>query len=252
MSEWPPRSTANFHFFSLFFIFFALSNKNNDLKYKKVFAGVKKHREAPFYKGNISKMSNIIIIYDTESTCWGKKDGSPSWWSEDWQEPEIIQMAAIKIETDNFTEIAEPFNVLVKPTINPDLSDYCTKLTSITDQQLDNEGVSFLEACRLFKAYCGEHVQHSYGGDHEVMNYNLKDLYNLTGQMPLFTGRDISKLFHKIDPATKTVNSGGLSKHFQLAFKVNEHYALDDCRSINASLQHFKTHQEVLSYFSKP
>lgn len=197
-------------------------------------------------------MSNVIIIYDTEATCWSKKDGTSSWWSEDWQEPEIIQISAIKIETKNFTEIGAPFNVFIKPTINPLLSDYCTGLTSITDERLNNEGLSFLEGCKLFNAYCGTHEHHSYGGDHTVMNYNLRDLYNLSAKMAAFTGHDIRQLFLKIDPACKDVNSGGLSKHFKLAFQANQHYALDDCRSIGASLEYFKAHPEVLSYFKRP
>ena len=197
-------------------------------------------------------MPNIIIIYDTEATCWSKKDGTSSWWSEDWQEPEIIQISAIKVETKNFTEIGAPFNVFIKPTLTPVLSQYCMDLTSITNERLNNEGLSFLEACKLFKAYCGTHEQHSYGGDHKVMNYNLRDLYNLSAQIQDFTGHDIRQLFLKIDPQCKDINSGGLAQHFQLAFQANQHYALDDCRSINAALNHFKTHSEVLSYFKQP
>lgn len=196
-------------------------------------------------------MPNIIVIYDTEATCWGKADGTSSWWSEDWQEPEIIQISAIKVETSNFTEVGEPFDVFIKPTINPELSPYCTALTSITDERLDNEGLSFLEASKRFNAYCSAHTPHSYGGDHTVMNYNREELYKLEADIVAFTGANIRELFLKLDPATKGVNSGALSAHFQLAFKANQHYALDDCRSINASLQHFKNHPELRAYFSK-
>jgi inhibitor of KinA sporulation pathway (predicted exonuclease) len=196
-------------------------------------------------------MSNIIVIYDTEATCWGKADGTSSWWSEDWQEPEIIQISAIKVETDNFTEVGDIFDVFIKPIVNPKLSPYCTALTSITDQRLDKEGVSFLEASKLFNAYCESHTPHSYGGDHAVMNYNREDLYKLESQIAAFTGENIRELFLNIDPTTKDINSGALSAHFRLAFKANQHYALDDCRSINASLQHFKKHPDLVSYFNK-
>jgi|TARA_R110000868_G_scaffold57461_1_gene177376 inhibitor of KinA sporulation pathway (predicted exonuclease) len=197
-------------------------------------------------------MSNVIIVYDTESTCWSKNDGTSSWWCEDWQEPEIIQISAIKIETQNFTEVGKPFDVFIKPTINPVLSDYCTDLTSITNAHLNKEGLSFVDGCKLFNAYCGTDERHSYGGDHSVLNYNLRDLYNLPAEINDFTGHDIRTLFTKIDPSTKSVNSGALSQHFKLAFHANQHYALDDCRSISESLKHFKAHPEVLSYFKRP
>ncbi|MAH04156.1 MAG: exonuclease domain-containing protein [Alphaproteobacteria bacterium] len=194
-------------------------------------------------------MSNIIIIYDTEMTCWAKSDGTSSWWSEDWQEPEIIQIAAIMVETKNFTEVAPAFNIFIKPTLNPSLSPYCTKLTSITDDILNKEGVTFKRACTLFNAYCQNHPQYSYGGDHTALNYNITQLYNLSNEITPFTGHDISKLFHSIDPATKSVNSGGLAKHFGLCVNINQHYALEDCRSMQASLQHFKDDPKLLSYF---
>lgn len=196
-------------------------------------------------------MSNIIIIYDTEATCWAKADGkTSSWWSEDWQEPEIIQIAALKLDARNFNQVAAPFNILIKPSINPTLSPYCTKLTSITDAQLAKDGVSFKDAALAFQNYCGRETPLSYGDDHRYLNYNRDDLYGLS--IPPFIGQDLRPLFMAIDPATQHINSGRLAAHFGLNAKIQEHYALEDCRSIQAALKHFQNHPELLSYFKRP
>ena len=58
-------------------------------------------------------------------------------------EMEIIEIGAVIID-DNFN-IIDKFDVFVKPTIHTQLSEFCTHLTSITQDQVDN-GLDFEEA----------------------------------------------------------------------------------------------------------
>ena len=112
------------------------------------------------------------------------------------------------------------------------------------------DGVSFKDAALAFQHYCGGETPLSYGDDHRYLNYNRDDLYGLS--IPPFTGQDLRPLFMAIDPATQHINSGRLAAHFGLNAKIQEHYALEDCRSIQAALKHFQNHPELLSYFKRP
>jgi inhibitor of KinA sporulation pathway (predicted exonuclease) len=58
----------------------------------------------------------------------------------------VVQIAAIKVDaSDGYRELAS-WSALVKPRKNPKLSAYFVKLTEITQEQVDNEGVDFTEA----------------------------------------------------------------------------------------------------------
>jgi inhibitor of KinA sporulation pathway (predicted exonuclease) len=75
------------------------------------------------------------LIVDLEATCWEKKVGVDAM--------EIIEIGAVKLDGDNYAVIDE-FQRFVKPAENPRLSDFCTKLTSITQKDVD--GAEFFES----------------------------------------------------------------------------------------------------------
>ncbi len=66
------------------------------------------------------------IIFDLEATCWEKSEGRIS---------EIIEIGAVKLN-DNLETVSH-FSKFIKPSINPVLSEFCTKLTSITQSDVD-------------------------------------------------------------------------------------------------------------------
>ena len=68
------------------------------------------------------------IIFDLEATCWEHRGKI--------ENMEIIEIGAVKLESASFNIIDE-FQSFVKPINNPVLSDFCIKLTSITQQQID-------------------------------------------------------------------------------------------------------------------
>ena len=70
---------------------------------------------------------NYIII-DLEATCW-KND-------MDFTKMETIEIGAVKLAGDNL-EVLSEFSHFVRPVEIPQLSDFCTELTSITQQDVD-------------------------------------------------------------------------------------------------------------------
>ena len=68
------------------------------------------------------------IIFDLEATCWlGRPPKGIN---------EIIEIGAVKV--NDYAEIESSFIQFVKPAINPVLSSFCKRLTSITQQQINS------------------------------------------------------------------------------------------------------------------
>lgn len=186
---------------------------------------------------------STIVIYDTEYTSWeGAQD-------RDWDGPgefrQVIQIAAIKAEWPS-GKIIDTFNILVKPELNPVLSDYITQLTGITQDDVDSKGITFEEALYLFLMFCGANGKTlSYGGDEMVLAENVMltrcEPHNLFGcYAPHFI--DISLFIRAAEPALTTNGrtSGELWEHFGLPRPggFGAHDAIFDCASILAAMVH--------------
>ena len=69
---------------------------------------------------------------------------------------EIIQIGAVRITEDQ--QVADEFQVLIKPKYYRRLNRRVSKLTGIKESQLREEGVSMEEAMSAFRTWCGEGV----------------------------------------------------------------------------------------------
>ena len=69
---------------------------------------------------------------------------------------EIIQIGAVRITEDQ--QVADEFQVLIKPKYYRHLNRRVSKLTGIKETQLREEGVPFPEAIESFRSWCGEDI----------------------------------------------------------------------------------------------
>lgn len=103
------------------------------------------------------KTTNKILIVDLEATCW-KIDG-------DYQKhhSEIIEIGICVFER-NTGNIYDNEGILVK-TVNSEVSNFCTELTTITADMLEDEGISLADACDILysKYKSHEYTWASYG-----------------------------------------------------------------------------------------
>ncbi len=67
------------------------------------------------------------IILDLEATCWEDRNTSPN---------EIIEIGAVCVDEDG--KILDEFCSFIRPKVHKTLSDFCIKLTTITQSQVDN------------------------------------------------------------------------------------------------------------------
>lgn len=83
------------------------------------------------------KTTDKIIIIDLEASCW---QGSVP----QGQENEIIEIGLAVLDTVS-GEISQNQGILVQPQRST-ISPFCTELTTITQELLDDKGISFEEA----------------------------------------------------------------------------------------------------------
>ncbi|MDQ8012116.1 MAG: 3'-5' exonuclease [Flavobacterium nitrogenifigens] len=86
------------------------------------------------------KTTDKILIIDLEATCW--QGAVPS-----GQQNEIIEIGLAVLDTET-GEISKNKGILIKPQ-RSNVSPFCTELTTITQDLLDKNGVSFEEAVDL-------------------------------------------------------------------------------------------------------
>src|ERR1700722_7994120 len=169
------------------------------------------------------------IIVDTEYTTW--PGALESGWSLPGRHREIVQIAAIKV-SDSFEEEAA-FDVLIRPAINPILSDLFTELTGITQKMVDTQGRAFPERQNAFLEFSdgGKLPIICMDADEAVFRENCR-LNNVDFPFPLSWHRLRPYLeLQKID-LTK-ISSGDLHKLTPAPLPAGHtHYALHDVRSM--------------------
>jgi len=87
-----------------------------------------------------------LMVIDFEATCL--KDGEYN--AEFIKNQEIIEAGICIVEPEEVQTIHQ-LSLIVKPIINPLLTDFCTELTKITQNHVDH-GLPFVEALEIMKS----------------------------------------------------------------------------------------------------
>jgi inhibitor of KinA sporulation pathway (predicted exonuclease) len=107
----------------------------------------------------MAKLLDRILVIDVEATCWERGQEPPG------VEPEVIEIGVAEVDVATATVVGGE-SILVRPQ-RSDVSEFCTKLTTLTQQQVDS-GVLFDEACKtLRKQYRSEDRAWASYGDYD-------------------------------------------------------------------------------------
>ena len=167
------------------------------------------------------------VILDLEWTSWKYNV------DRKWQKKEIIQIGAIKI--NNKYKIIGEINIYVKPKFNPILSNYIKKLTGITQNKIDNNGLPFKKAYEKFNIFSKNSKIISNGVDGKIIKENLK-YYNLKKKIKIKNIRPL--LINKYKIPKRFINSAIIHTFF--GYKLNKkhsHNAIWDCKCILKALK---------------
>ncbi len=175
---------------------------------------------------------SICIVWDTEYTTW---DGARErGWCGPGEHRELVQLAAQKVDLSTGA-VKDKIEFFVRPLKNPRLSDFFIKLTTITQDVVDREGISFPEAYRCFKDFSGGLPCLSYSFGDLTMMQECCDLHGMA--FDLKNAFIDARVYFKnagIDVSKHT--SGTICKSMGLTLDGHVHFAMDDVRSLTGAL----------------
>ena len=176
-------------------------------------------------------MTDYICVLDFEATCWYENS-----------EHEIIEFPSILLKWDDdqnqIKEVAR-FQQFVKPLNNPMVSDFCTELTGITQNQIDcaDDLKSVIEG--HFKWITDVSTKSSTSvtivtcGSWDLNKMLPMDLKNISYQPDEFYTRyvNIKELFKIVTGIKGTAMTKMLDK-LKLDIEGRHHSGIDDCHNI--------------------
>ena len=174
-----------------------------------------------------------FILFDTEFTAWeGSKERG---WTGPNEYKEIVQIGAIKVETKTLAEL-DSFQILVKPKINPVLSDYFINLTGINQDEVDKEGVDFSTAVAGFKEWCQNLPLYCFGSDARILEENCK-LLSISFPFLPTQFNNIKDFFKSYGVPADNYYSSTIVEFFNVAPSRQGHDSLNDVRTLLDALK---------------
>jgi len=173
------------------------------------------------------------VVYDLEFTAW---EGSmANRWSRPGEFTELVQIGAVRVDVQSF-DIEAELDVMVKPRLNPVLSDYLVGLTGIANEEIAARGVDFVDAYRAFLDFAEGRATLAFGTDNLIFEDNLR-LYGLSGfpTPPPFI--NLRPWFNANGIATAKLHSCDVGPTLGVAFEGRRHNALADTKSLVAGIR---------------
>jgi len=153
-------------------------------------------------------MGSLAII-DAEYTTWiGAMERG---WAGKNEYRELVQFAYVEVDTERLGDKDYYFSLrtvswLVKPSINPRLSEYFEELTGITNDMVVSTGIDLEEARERIEASMEGKIWCSWGPDLDVINSDLSrkglDYLSITSYL------DYRELLRAADIDTSLATSG--------------------------------------------
>jgi inhibitor of KinA sporulation pathway (predicted exonuclease) len=116
------------------------------------------------------------------------------------------------------------------------LSSYFEKLTGITRQEVAARGVDFAQAYGRFVDFAGDGPICAFGHDERILEENLR-LYGIAQVRPLPRFQDLRHWFAACNIDPRGLLSCEIAPSLGLSFQGRAHNALDDARSMAASME---------------
>ena len=152
---------------------------------------------------------------------------------------QIIQIAAIKVNVETNEELAL-FNKLCKPKFTKMLPPFFVELTHITQEEVDTNGVDFLEALAELQKFCADTQVYTMDADYSVITQNC-GYYNIKNPFKEFTR--VKPMLASWGLDASKYSSGTLYKAVNKPLKdfspKHVHNALHDVRSMAYATDYF-------------
>ena len=148
---------------------------------------------------------------------------------------EIIQIGCIK--TDNNFRKLDELNIYLKPRIKKKIPVRISKLTSITQNKLDRNGIDFEEAIlKLNRFLKNTKVVFSNGRDDKIIRSNQR-IINSKIKLRDIKFYNIQPWFQKTFKSKKWVRISDFKKNLKIKDKLKSHVAIDDVKLMIKTLK---------------
>lgn len=170
-------------------------------------------------------MSGYFLIVDLEATC--SDDGSVP-----REEMEIIEIGAVMLNRSTW-EVDSEFQKFIKPVRHPNLTSFCTQLTTITQKDV-NSAATFPEVISQLKQWIDSYPKNIFcsWGNYDK-NQFIQDcaFHNLAYPFDS-EHRNIKKEFALYLGSKKKFGITQALEHLGLKFEGIHHRGIDDARNI--------------------
>jgi inhibitor of KinA sporulation pathway (predicted exonuclease) len=172
---------------------------------------------------------DYLCILDFEATC---NDGPPP------KPQEIIEFPTLLLNVAT-GEVEDTFHHYIKPDVHPQLSPFCTDLTGIA-QDIVDQGMSVEEALKLHEEWLDHHCIVNAGCEASKHEEKKRFLYVTGGDWDLKTclpnqlvyhGKDVPQSFSSWI-RTKAYGMANMLKELNLCLEGRHHSGIDDCRNL--------------------
>jgi len=156
-------------------------------------------------------------------------------WSRPGEFTELVQIGAVRVNAETF-EVEDEMDVLVRPRLNPMLSDYLVTLTGITNADVAAHGVDFTKAYGDFLRFADGCITMAFGTDDLIFVDNIR-LYGLSGfpAPPPFI--NLRPWFNTNGVPTAKLHSCDVGPTLGVPFEGRQHNALADTKSLVAGIR---------------
>lgn len=165
------------------------------------------------------------LVIDFEATCCDKG-------TVPREHMEIIEVGAVMVEAAGF-EVVDEFQIFVQPTRHPELTAFCTRLTSIAQRDVDAAPV-FTDAMANFKAWLYRYSGFVFcsWGDYDLRQLRQDcDFHRLP--YPISAPHlNVKRLMAQRHQLPKKPGLGEAVRLAGLEFSGTHHRGIDDARNI--------------------
>jgi len=172
----------------------------------------------------MSENREHMLVVDLEATCWR---GHPP----KGMKHEIIEIGLVVL--DNIThQIIEKDSLIIKPEYSV-VSPFCTELTTLTQEFVDDNGISLSEACEIMKEKYRSHKR-IWGswGDYDRNQFE-KDCKTKGVKYP-FSGHhyNLKPLFSFAMGINRELGVSSALEYMNMPFEGTQHRGVDDAVNI--------------------
>lgn len=185
----------------------------------------------------MSTALETIVVLDFEATC--QPGGAP-------QPQEIIEFPSVLVSLRDRVVVEDVFSSFVRPVHHPQLSEFCTALTTIRQQDVDG-APPFLEVLAAHQAWLWGHgLMGDEGGERSALvtcgDWDLATMLPVqcaasglaVSALPRVYRRwiNIKKVFLGAVKGVKSLGMPSMLRALGLELEGTHHRGIDDCRNI--------------------